>query len=322
MRIKALKKLDQFLSWSTSENLKTYVLNDPLEEETFEVDIPEMRTFAAKYGYFSPLRPIIGKVTTDEVDIKLTCCLLKTLYEKGDELDYLQFATDEVLTKVLAYRDLKLGERIQIPVILQGKIIFSTFTIDHLFNLWHGMPAFGLVPEQREMEPILLFRGTDFSLDSERGWASMMSDLDMAGPGLSAFQNSQEEIHAWLHKVSAKGKKAKVMGFSLGGALAAYTFIYENDGISSSGSAAFCPPGVANKVIEDWQSLPEKRRQGFTTYVNEGDLVSKVGKLFGTVYAFLVKRPLKPLSAHTQLMSAETFLLKARIDVQKENESR
>ena len=322
MRIKALKKLDQFLNWSTSAKLKTFALRDPLEEETFEVDIPEIRAFSLKYGYFSPSNPIVGNVTTDEMDIKLACCLLKAVFEKGDDLDYVELATAEILTKVLAYRDLKEGMRIQIPVVSAGKVIFPYFAVDHVFDLWHGMPAFGLVPEQRDVEPILLFRGTDFSFDSERGWASMMSDVDMAGPGLSAFQHSQKEIHAWLEQVAEQGKKTRTMGFSLGGALAGYTFIYENEGISSSGSSAFCPPGVAVKVIEDWQRLPEGRKRAFTTYVNQGDLVSKMGKLFGPVYAFLLNKHLKPLSAHTQLMCAEKFLIKARVDVQKENVGR
>lgn len=321
MRVKALKKFDQLLSWSTSEKLKAYVLSDPLEEETFAVDIPEIQTFAAKYGYFSEARPIIGNVTTSEVDVKFVCCLLKTLFKKGDDIEYLQFAAAEVLAKALAYRDLKKGQRIQVPVIHNDKVLFTVFTVDHQFNLWHGMPAFGLVPEHQEIEPILLFRGTDFSLDSERGWASLLSDLDMAGPGLTAFRNSQEEIHRWMVKASQNGKKTKVLGFSLGGAIAAYTFIYENAWVSS-GSAAFCPPGVAEKVIEDWKLLPADKLEAFTTYVNEGDLISKVGKLFGTVYALSGKKRLKPLSAHTQLMCAETILLKARVDVKKENDHR
>jgi hypothetical protein len=142
-----------------------------------------------------------------------------------------------------------------------------------------------------------------------------MSDLDFAGPGLSAFQNAQEEIHEWLIKAQANGIKAKVMGFSLGGALAAYTYIYENAWVAPQGSIAFCPPGFSEKVIEEWQGLEQTKKQGFTIYVNEGDIISKIGRLFGTVYALSTKKPLKPLSAHTALMSAQTVFFKARVDV-------
>ena len=322
MRLKALKNFNQFLNWSTSEKLKTFALEYPLEEEVFEIDIPEMESFAERYGYFSSVRPIVGKVSSTQVDFQLVSCLLKALFEKGDDLDYLQLATAEVLTKALAYREMKEGQRVQIPIIVKGKVSFEKFTIDHIFNLWHGMPAFGLISERRGIEPILLFRGTDFSLDSQRGWASLMSDLDMAGPGLRAFQHAKEEIHDWLMAASATGRKARVMGFSLGGALAAYTFIYENDWVAKTGSVAFCPPGVAEKVIEDWELLPEERRQGFTIYVNEGDIIPKVGKLFGNVYCLSTKKKLKPLSAHTKLMSSETFFSKARVDVEKENTER
>jgi hypothetical protein len=322
MRLKALKNFNQFLSWSTSEKLKSFALESPLEEEVFEIDIPEMESFAEHYGYFSSVRPIVGKVSSTQVDLQLVLCLLKALFEKSDDLDYLQLATAEVLSKALAYREMKEGQKIQIPVIVNGKASFEKFTIEHVFNLWHGMPAFGLIPERRGIEPILLFRGTDFSLDSQRGWASLMSDLDLAGPGLRAFQHAKEEIHDWLVKASAAGKKAQVIGFSLGGALAAYTFIYENGWVTKNGSVAFCPPGVAEKVIEDWNLLPIERRQGFTIYVNEGDIIPKVGKLFANVYCLSTKRKLKPLSAHTKLMSADTYFLKARVDVAKENSER
>src|SRR5207249_1381181 len=138
-----------------------------------------------------------------------------------------QLASAELLSKVLAYRDLQLGQTIQIPVEIKGKIVLETFTVDHLFDIWQGMPAFGLIPKKKNLSSLLLFRGTDFSLISKRGIASVMSDLDPSGPGLKAFFHARKEIGGWLQAVQAQGKPARVMGFSLGGALAAYTFIYE-----------------------------------------------------------------------------------------------
>jgi hypothetical protein len=293
VRSKALEKWDKFLNWSVSDSLKTYPLVSH-QEVVIEGFIPEVKKWTKVCGYFARNRPIVGKVTADHKDVELSCDLLKILFAHQAKGEYLEIATAEVLSKVVAYRDLKKGDLITIPVEQSGALTLELFRVDYLFDIWKGMPAFGLVPENEGLASILLFRGTDFSLLSQRGWASIMSDLDMAGPGLSSFRKAQGEIHSWLTSVKAQGKTAKVMGFSLGGALAAYTFIYENQEIAESGSITLCAPGVNDQVIEDWLLLSEKRRQGLVSYVNAGDIVSKVGKLFGTVYCLSLPQPLNP----------------------------
>ena len=313
MRVKSLENLNQLLEWSATEKDKTYPLVQPLQEKTIAESIPEVKEFAEKYGYFSLKRPLVGKVTADITDQELVCCLLKSLYEKGSQGEYFEIAVAEILTKALAYRDLKVGQKINIPLEISGEIYYEPFVVDKVINIWHGMPAIGLIPERDGPASILLFRGTDFSFTSERGWASLLSDLDIAGPGLNAFKHAQGQISSWLKKVMKMGKTARVMGFSLGGALAAYTFIYENANIAKQGSISVCAPGVAGKVIEDWRSLPQK---GFKSYVNAGDLVSKVGKLFGPVYCLSTPQLCKPLTAHTRLICAEPVFSVALVDVQ------
>lgn len=322
VRIKTLKNLDQFLNWTFSENYKTYVLTTPIEEKKIEMDIPEMRTFVENYGYFSFKHPIVGVVTTSREDLELINCLLRALSLKSKSSDYLQIAVAEVLAKALAYHDLKVGQTVVIPIEYNGEVDLQQFRVDHIFNIWHGMPAFGLIPEQEGVDSILIFRGTDFSLDSQRGWASVMSDLDITGPGLSAFQHSEQEISQWLKAVKAQGKAARVLGFSLGGAMAAYTFIYENQWLSEYGSISICAPGVKEKVISEWQLITEERKKGLTCLINMGDIVSKAGKLFGNVYALSTDKPYKPLTAHTMLMSGQPLFYKAKVDVKQENKSR
>ncbi len=317
MRLKALQKLDLLLSWSFTEKQKNYPLQEPLQEKRMERDLPGLREFLEKYSYFSPARPIIAKVTSDEKDIDLAQSLLKILFESGADGDYLEIAVAEALTKVLAYRDLKEGQRVHIPIDCGDRINYEPFIVDKVFDIWRGMPAFGLVPERAGISSILLFRGTDFSLDSERGWASLLSDLDIAGPGLSAFRHAQDEISEWLKKVIPMGKKAISMGFSLGGALAAYTYIYENASLSDRGSIAMCSPGVGEKVLEDWRSLPDQRKKGFISYVYTGDVVSKVGHLFGTVYCLSASRCYKPLTAHTTLICSEPVFSMALVALDK-----
>lgn len=320
VRLRTLNNLNQFLNWSFGDQYKKYELVEDAVEQKFNGS-PEIKSFIKNWGYFS-LHPIVGKVTTEAIDLTVVCCLLKALYENGGSSDFMQIAVGELMTKVLAYRDLKVGQRLTIPIIIDDQIFLEDFIVDRIFNLWRGMPAFGLTPERNDIASILLFRGTDFSLDSQRGWASLMSDLDIAGPGLTAFQHSKKEISKWLKTAHSNGKAAQVMGFSLGGVLAGYAFIYENQWLAEQGSISFCAPGVRQKVIDEWSLLPEERKRGFISYVNEGDIVSKVGRLFGSVYVLLAAKDFKPLTAHTMLMTSLSEFTKAQVDVPKENESR
>ncbi len=307
IRTKALKNFDRFLNMSAPHGVKKYPTLT--SKETVENTNEELISFAQEFGYFSSIRPIVAKVTKSHEDVDIVCCVLKDTDSP--------FARDEILSKVLAYRELKRGDVIMIPV----KGTLETFEVDEVFNLWRGMPAYGLVPDESGVSSILLFRGTDFSVISRRGWASMMSDLDITGPGLSTFKKAQDEIHEWLEKVDEEGKTARVLGYSLGGALAAYTFIYENQLIAAD-SVAFCPPGISEKVIEDFELLSDERKQDFRIFVDEGDLVSKVGLLFGDVNVLSVNRPLRPVAAHTALMSGEPSYSVAPVDVEEENHSR
>lgn len=226
----------------------------------------------------------------------------------------MEIAIAEILTKVLAYRDLKKGQTISIPIETDGKLALQLFTVDHVFNLWHGMPAFGLIPKSPGVASILLFRGTDFTFMSTRGWASVLSDLDRSGPGLHAFRHAQADISSWLKKTAALAKKARAMGFSLGGALATYTFLYENELLSDCSSIAVCGPGLTDELIKDWHALPNARQKSFESYVNLGDIVPKAGKQFGTVYCLSVPGvPKPPVSAHTMLVCSEPLIYKARV---------
>jgi hypothetical protein len=322
MRLKTLHNFDHFLNWSFGEKYKTYVLTIPVEEKTFEVDIPEMRSFVENHGHFAWKHPIVAKVTTKKEDLEIIICLLRTLFEKEEDPDYLQIAIAEVVTKALAYHDLRIGQMVMIPIEMKGKFSLERFIVERIFNLGNGMPAFGLVPERSGIDSILLYRGTDFSLDSQRGWASLMSDLDIAGPGFTAFQRSQKEISYWLRSVKSQGKPARVMGFSLGGALVAYTFVCENQWLSDCGSISVCAPGVREKVIAEWELLLPERQTGLISFVNMGDITSKVGKLFGNVYALSTNKNYKPLRTHTMLVSAKPLFFKQKVDVKRENESR
>lgn len=323
MLAKTLKSLDQLLNWCLGESLKGYVLSDPPQDKIYEFDTPHLREFVSEYGFLSDSTPLVGRVSDAPRDFAIACSLLDGMHQRSPCgprcVEFSHFSVGEILAKVLAYRDLKVGQVIRIP---SGQLAMEEFVVDRIFDLWRGMPAFGLKSLGEGVHSILLFRGTDLSLDSQRGWASVMSDLDWEGPGLGAFQRSQKELHEWLFEMYVENKSARVLGFSLGGALAAYTFIFEREWIAETGSMAFNAPGVSDAVVADWEKLSEEEKKGFQSYVNEGDIVSKVGRLFGEVYQLSVGTPLKPLTAHTSLMCSKPFVIKSTVDVAKENQRR
>ncbi len=322
MRLIALNNVDEFLNWSLSPSLRSYALQELVKMTTYRDPIRGMREFNCLHGYFSLFRPLLGKVSKnrEDLDIMRECFLM--IDQKMTNPELKRLATAEILSKVLAYRDLRMGDRFAFTSQdLDGNDFLASYQVSRIFNLWHGMPAFGLIPDGKGA-PILLFRGTDFSLDSQRGWASLMSDVDPGGSGLFAFEHAQPQIRAWLKAVSEMHGKVRVLGFSLGGTLAAYTFIFENEWMSDEPSFGFNLPGVSEKVLKKWNTLSSTRQACFMSYVNRGDSVSKVGNLFGSVYEFSIGVPMKPVTAHTRLITADRIFFQMAVDVEQENQSR
>jgi hypothetical protein len=325
MRFALLNRFDQFLDFATNPNLKNNALIIPLKETKFTVNNLALINFAKEHGYFSVNKPIVAHVSIDANDLECVICVLDTLIVNQDfekNKNFLGIASAELLAKALAYRDLKQDQYIPIPIVKDKVFVLEKFCVDHIFNLWNGMPAFGLIPENQNIPSIILFRGTDFSLTSKRGWASLLSDIDEKGPGFTVFSKARSEIHQWLDKVAKQNKKAISVGFSLGGLLAAYTFFYEKDLLSEWGSVAFNPPGISQYIAEEWNKLSRIELERFTTYINRGDIICKMGYLFGTTYEIYTDHLMKPLFAHTVLISGQQNFILAEVNVERENSQR
>jgi Lipase (class 3) len=319
VRLKMLERSDHLLGALARQKNTNYVLLDPLQRRLFTNSIAPLISFSQDYGYFSEVHPVISHVTKNQEDIELFFCLFKELSLIPPQDNFLPFAIAELLAKGLAYRDLQEGQRIKIPI-LRGSIFrLEAFTVNHVFNLWHGMPAFGLIPDTKGIPSILLFRGTDLAIYTKRGWSSVLSDVDIGGPGLSVFMQSRDEIHEWLERAANQNKKAIVLGCSLGGSLASYTYLYENALLRETGCIAFNAPGFTTNVLEEWNRLSEKIQQNFIQYVNRGDIISKKGYLFGKAYELSIDAAMKPIFAHTVLMSGQKSFTQSEIDVSKEN---
>jgi hypothetical protein len=315
LRQKGLYRLDEAMSWAAPFSSRVYSLKIGSKPKIFKEAVLSLEEFVLQYGYFSCQTPLVGIVTEESSDLALVQKALEAIISCPDPR-WGKLATEEILAKVLAYRHLEKGMKITIPVLEADHMRPVLYEVDHLFDLWQGMPAFGLLPLEDGGKPILLFRGTDFSLVSKRSWASVLSDFDFAGAGFSAFSRAKEEIQTWLDQASSKGK-AKVLGFSLGGALAIYAALYHKEAIEEC--IAFNPPGVSKAVFSAWG---EGVVCPITLYITQGDIVPKVGKLIGSAFELCDKKVMGPIEAHTKLMSASSPLFLFSIHLEEENRNR
>ncbi len=315
-RQKSLLQWEEAMNWVLPFSSRTFSLVIGSRPQVFEETILDLDEFTALYGYFTCNKPLVGIVTESDADLQPLQNVFDAL-NKHSKPSWAELVADELLCKAMAYRTLQKGMKISIPVAAGKKTKLVEYKVDEVLDLWQGMPAFGLIPSKKGASPILLFRGTDFSFTSKSSWASILSDFDLSGAGLTTFRSSQKKIHAWLEKASSSGK-TKVMGFSLGGILAIYTAIFENVLIDQC--VAFNAPGVSKAIFSEWKQLADS--PPIHLYATQGDLVSRFGNMVGNAFELSSKVPLGPIEAHTKIMTAKSPVLLYQIDVEKENLTR
>lgn len=311
IRQKTFEQLDEWINKMTPLSIRTFPLLNPNSVKSYKECIPELQIFSKEHGFFSCLTPLVGIVTDEISDIKSVENALACLLLSKDPF-FIELATGEILSKVLAYRNLQKGMHIHIPCIIEGNAILIDYLVNEVLDLWQEMPAFALLPLNKKAHPILLFRGSDFSLLSKKSWASLLSDLDISGTGFSAFHLARSDIHSWLQAaLLSSGLKTKVMGFSLGGILSMYTVIFEKSLIAPEGSMAFNPPGGSKAIVERWKDVSSLLK----IYVTQGDIIPKIGILVSPSFVLFTEKKFTPIEAHTQLMTAEPSFSLAEIYV-------
>jgi hypothetical protein len=314
-RAKVLKNWDRLLTWALSPQLKPYSFTLPPLKSSFETSSPAFAQFNENYSYFSPSYPIVGMVTPNPEDLKIVQCLFDAMHEEIKDKKERSFSDEEVLAKVISYRTLEEGMEFTLA---SG----TTYRVDRVIDLWRGMPAFGLIPKKRGA-PILLFRGTDLSITSEKSWASILSDLDIAGPGLATYERAKTQIGQWLQEAGKKHKKPRVIGFSLGGNFVLYSQVYFSELLNKKiPSVAFNPPGVSREIYGQWNEIPQDKRAALTTYVNQGDFISYLGYFLSDVWELSLQKSMKIIEAHTTLISTQPEYSMTKVDVAKENQAR
>lgn len=309
-----------FLSWLFKYPSRCYALSEKAESYLLENVSEELYEFAQSYRQRAASKGIICRVTPEYKDIDRASAALQLIYDSISNLELCELASCEVMAKVMAYRNLKVGHTIPFPMMgHDGEMHMRTYVVDRVFDLWNKVRAFGFVPIEGEAAPLLLFRGTDFSFMTEGGRASIISDLDPKGPGRSLFEKAEKPLRDWLRN---QKRKTRMIGHSLGGVILAYTLLCEGEYISQEKhetSFAFNFPGVSDDLVEKWEQMEEKPR--FKGYVYRGDVISKFGMLFGDIYEVSLKKPLSPVRAHEQLHFAEPFSYLHEVDLKEENRS-
>ncbi len=242
----------------------------------------KLQDYASRYGYFSKERPLIARVTESAGDIGIAAQFLELANGAFENLEEREQARAEILAKIVAYRELTVGMEIE------------AYVVDTVFDLWQGIPAFGLVSKTEA--PILLFRGTDPRLHRKKALASVLSNFDLHGPGLFMFKRARPCLRKWM-----KMHHPRVIGHSLGGALTFYTLLFESGLVcSDKPSYAFNALGLYSSLLQQWKGLAY--RPPLITIVSEGDLVSKVGTQIGEIRSYPETGPIK---SHVMLICAE-----------------
>jgi len=312
-RKKTLVNLDDWLEKITPLPIRTFPLLNPKKTGVSVISLPELEAFVKNHGFFSCNKPLVGVVTEEEEDIEPIRVALSAISRCNSSF-FVEFATAELLSKALAYRNLKVGMILSIPCVTKKKVVLTEYRVDQVLDLWHEMPAFGLLPLKKGSHPILLFRGTDLSLLSQKSWASILSDMDISGTGFSAFHFARSDIHNWLEKAfKSSGLKSKLTGFSLGGILSMYTNLFERSLVYEEGSIAFNPPGFSESISKRWKDSSFAQK----IYVTQGDLIPKLGVLVPPAFVLFEEKNFSPIEAHTKFISGGPFRY-GEISIEKE----
>jgi len=306
------EKLNRFFDWVMSfQDLSYFTLS---EGATYLNPPVELSDFFKQHGFFSTLHPLVGQLTPAKEDIQIVESLLLTVGEKIQDPFQRSLYISEILAKILAYRTLEKGMKIQIPSFNPQEAV-ETFEVVKVFDLGLKMPAYGLVSQHRSF---LLYRGTHLDLTDKAGLASIIADLDLYGPGYTAFFHAKDQIEAFLIQQNLNQKKTVVTGYSLGGSLTFYTQIFLSSYIDQNLSTAFNPPGVQKKMLKVCAVNPSLN--GLKVYVSDYDPISKWGFLIGNVQVLKAKEKMGPLAAHTALMGGQEELAIYPCDLEAEND--
>lgn len=309
------EEFDDFLNFAIDRTHRYYLPKYPIQIKTFRSSYFSLKNFDIKHEYYSLKKPLIGSVTKDPNDLELVNNLLVRVHAQISDKTERTFSTDEILAKIVSYRNLRQGAKVFVPSLAKdGVKRLKVYIVDKVFDLGGNMPAFGLIPKEgKHFHPLLIFRGTDLGNS-----ASVKADLDFESPGYSVYQSNRKNLRAWCEKVSKRFPKPRILGYSLGGAFTQYMAIFDKDLISMNTkqpNIMFNQPGVSKELQTMWYQIAKSDRPPLVGYINEGDLVSTVNYLIGDVYELSLDTLLDPIEAHVVFISAKPVYYRYKLDL-------
>ena len=66
-----------------------------------------------------------------------------------------------------------------------------------------------------------------------------------------------------------------------------------------------------------WNNIESQPR--FRGYITRGDVISKLGMLFGDIYELSLNKPLSPVRAHEQIIFSEPLCFLNKVNIEEEN---
>ncbi len=246
--------------------------------------------------------------TFDGRNMKDVQDVLLKVYDNIEDSHIMQVMTAQILSKVLIGKNahfIKIGNKIKIPTVDQnGNKNLVEYTFDTKFNLWRGVPAFGLIDKEGRAAPLLIFRSTNTDLKEVDSFPTLVANLHPKGPGWKLFSQSQEKVSIWLEQANQQSEqKARTIGYSLGGILSSYFLTYRSEAFNKSKhqpSFILDAPGVSQNIEKDWLDIEKK--PFVQTYVNRGDLIPKLGDAFiGKAFEVRIAQNTKGFDSHRSL---------------------
>jgi Alpha/beta hydrolase len=219
------------------------------------------------------------------------------------------------------------GFSLKIPQKIDGKWHLVEYSVEVLSmtSRYFGnpMPAFGLKPVGcPQASPLLLFRGSP-QFTASGAIPAWVSDVV---PGYSVGEYVYEKsakklIQSWITQANEQGKKVKIFGQSLGGALALIAVSRQPDKVSEV--HVYGSPGLLKKSVDMYE-----RRKNATQakpqvhqYWNAGDLVPMTGYFHPDwhIHKVVIPKTTAVGLAHAGVNIAQKDVVILKSDAEKEN---
>lgn len=195
------------------------------------------------------------------------------------ERHFITIKTAELMAMQLAYQRPIAGTQTAFQLPLGAGNSHIEYTAESV-PIALGLEAYGFNPvNPEEGPPILLFRGTVTSPAHRAAGITWLADLDPFGVGWAVFQFGSPDIGDWLRRATERcGKKAMVLGHSLGGTHATYAGVYHPHFVDSV--LTFNPPAVSFLAKRRWDSLHQANltRPAIWNFINTRDDISHLGQ--------------------------------------------